>query len=182
MKNRSRIDRAWRRPQRSVGYLPWLSCLLFALAVSGLSACQRDRALISVSHTGGSYWDDLSLRIEVAAGVRARELEQSELRRDENGHMTTGDVETPVTGTVVVRFWLRGTDGTSVSEGSVELPLAPDWRWDVELRPSSEDPRKGCIGCFGSKSFPLHARYRPTGQELLWAYWGGNSLEHPVVY
>jgi hypothetical protein len=156
--------------------------LILALAASTLHAGRRDHALISVGHTGGEYWNRLSLRIEITTKGRAWEFKQSDLRRESNGHMTTGEVETPLTGTAFVRFWVQGTDGTTVSEGLVELPLKPDWRWEVILGPSIKDPLEGCFGCFGSKAFPLHAAYRFTAEESFWVSWGGNSIKHPVVY
>jgi len=171
-----------RRHRRGMAYALVSLLLILALAAATLYAGRRDHALVSVSHTGGEYWNRISLRIEITAKGRAREFKQSDLRRESNGHMTTGEVETPLTGTAFVRFWLQGTDGTPVSEGLVELPLKPDWRWDVVLRPSIEDPLEGCFGCFGSKAFPLHAAYHLKGGESLWAYWGGNSIKHPVVY
>jgi hypothetical protein len=74
------------------------------------------------------------------------------------------------------------TDGGLVASGTLELPLEPDWRWNVSLFLDERNPHETCIGCFGYRSFPVLESYRTSPAESLWMTWGGNSISSPVVY
>jgi hypothetical protein len=152
------------------------------LLVLNTCACRGDKALVSVEYTGGPFWEKLSLQLHISADGEIREINHADLHRGRNGHFTTGEIETPSTGSLEIGFTLRASDGTTVSTGTVELPLKPDWRWNIVLLPTINDPKIHCFGCFGSKAFPLDPKFRATEKESLWIYWGGNSISNPVVY
>jgi hypothetical protein len=93
------------------------------------------------------------------------------------------EIETVTQGALVMRFRLRDRDGAVVSEGQVELPLKADWRWGISIRRDRSNPRYGCWGCAGSKSFLiLDPAYRASEKDSIFVVWGGNSISNPVRY
>jgi hypothetical protein len=44
------------------------------------------------------------------------------------------------------------------------------------------NPTQYCLGCLGSRSFPLSVAYRRVAADSVWVTWGGNSISNPVVY
>lgn len=93
----------------------------------------------------------------------------------------TPERRTSSSGMLEVSFRLTN-QGTTISAGSVQLPLSRDWRWTVELRAVTTDPAYGCFGCVGTRAFPLREAYRVPGRDSIWVVWGGNSISRPVAY
>ena len=153
-----------------------------SLLVLYISGCRDEAALASLEYAGGPLWESLSLHLQINAGGWTQEIRQSDFHRDHRGHFTTGEFETTAKGNLEIDFTLLALDGTPVSTGTVELPLKPDWRWNIVLTRAAEDPKILCFGCFGSKAFNLDPKFRESEKEMVWVYWGGNSISNPVVY
>lgn len=98
------------------------------------------------------------------------------------GDRHSQEFDTPKSGTGRVSFAVKMPDGREVGAGEVTVPLRDDWAWDFDLSAKTEDPRRTCFGCVGSKAFALRQEFRETGRDSLWLVWGGNSIKHPVVY
>jgi hypothetical protein len=94
---------------------------------------------------------------------------------------TTAEEGTGTSGNAQVSFQLEDA-GEVVSQGSITLPLQSDWRWGVTLMAAMIDPREGCLGCMGSKGFPLRESYRAADKDSIWLVWGGNSFSNPGIY
>jgi len=94
---------------------------------------------------------------------------------------TTSEEETRTSGRVEVSFRLEDA-GEVLSQGSVTLPLESDWRWSVSIMAATTDPREECLGCMGSKAFPLRESYRRAERDSIWLVWGGNSISDPGIY
>ncbi|HEX8666811.1 MAG TPA: hypothetical protein VF727_00385 [Allosphingosinicella sp.] len=116
-----------------------------------------------------------SMRFDDGSGPRF--VKSEELRPREFGFPSSTRYDTRASGSlrVSVRFEGSGRSGS----GSVELPLRPDWIWGVSLHVTARDPREGCMGCLGVRSFPLSGA--PAGEQLH-LVWGGNSISAPAVY
>ena len=95
--------------------------------------------------------------------------------------VSTPTIETEASGTLTVTYKLEISNAI-VSEGLVTLPLRDDWVWGARVEVDSLNPTRFCMGCFGSKSFPLAAAYRRVPADSVWVTWGGNYIKNPVVY
>jgi hypothetical protein len=104
-------------------------------------------------------------------------LAAGELRPREFGFPSSARYDTRASGTLRVSVRFEGSGRSAV--GDVELPLRPDWIWGVSLHVTARDPREGCMGCMGVRSFPLSGA--PAGEQLH-LVWGGNSISAPAVY
>lgn len=109
--------------------------------------------------------------------VRGSELEHA------SGNVWRGAPQmTSSHGTLVVRFVLEAAGGIVASEGSVALPLEPDWIRGVDIHAATEDPRRYCFGCQGSVRFELAPAAATPAADAIYVIWGGNSISSPVVY
>ena len=109
--------------------------------------------------------------------VRGDELDHA------SGHVWRGMPHATAShGTLRVRYVLEAPGGAVLSEGSVLLPLKPDWIHGVDIHAANEDPRRYCMGCFGSTRFPLHDEGQSAAANAIYVIWGGNSISSPVVY
>ena len=72
-------------------------------------------------------------------------------------------------------------DGQPIATQSIELPLKPDWGYDIDLHATSKNPLDGCFGCMGIRSSPIAGESGPNAAKLH-VVWGGNSISAPVAY
>jgi hypothetical protein len=122
------------------------------------------------------------LTVTVREGHRTWQWHGDDFRSTrENATPHTPEIPTGTRGEVEVRFRLQ-TGDQILSEGTVALPLREDWRWGVDIRAATTDPRLECFGCVGSRAFSLAAAFRPVNRDSIWVVWGGNSISNPVVY
>lgn len=144
----------------------------------GLTACRRDDARLSVSV--GPLPVSLStaeVRYRIDAGSR---VWTATLQATSSG--ASREFDTPTSGTARVAFTVVLPGGREVSAGDVTIALRGDWAWSFDLTAATADPARTCFGCSGSKAFALPADLRSPGRDSLWLTWGGNSIDHPVVY
>jgi hypothetical protein len=94
---------------------------------------------------------------------------------------TTRDRETGSRGQIGVSFRLDAS-GSTVSEGSVTLPLRRDWRWGLQIISATSDPREACFDCTGSKAFSLAPEYRGPERDSVWVMWGGDSIAEDATH
>jgi hypothetical protein len=93
---------------------------------------------------------------------------------------TTRERDTRTSGDIEIAFRLEAK-GATVSEGSVVLPLRPDWRWGVQVVSATSNPLEACTGCVGSKAFPLAREFRGPERDSVWLLWGGGSMSEPAA-
>ena len=74
----------------------------------------------------------------------------------------TQQVQTEYSGTLKMEFMLVADGDELFSEGTMYLPLSPNWRWTFEFIHSIDDPILDCEGCVGYLRFdvldPAHAQ------------------------
>jgi hypothetical protein len=148
-----------------------------------LTACGGTDARISVGvQSAPGVSSTAEIRYRILAGPRAWSVSFPIGQGGGPTPQRSKDFDTPKSGTAQVSFSIMLADGRDVANGAISLPLRDDWVWSVELQTRTVDPRQGCFGCIGSKSFPLPQELRTQGADSVWLVWGGNSIEHPVVY
>jgi len=90
-------------------------------------------------------------------------------------------LSTRKSGTLRVDFRFAD-DHVLISEGTVTMPLRSDWGYSVEIYVDTVDVGRGCLGCVGSRSFPLAPAYRRSAADSVRVLWAGNSISNPVIY
>lgn len=123
------------------------------------------------------------LTITVTDGERVFGWDGVDFRpRPENATPSTPDRDLSTSGPdIMVTF--RLVDGAQLlSQGTVTIPRRSDWHWGVTVFNRTEDPERGCFGCFGSVAFDLPPSYRTVDHDSIWVVWGGNSISNPVTY
>jgi len=122
------------------------------------------------------------IRVQMEDGYRTWTFGPDDFTRGGAGWFSP-EVPTWPSGDLTMRFAFRESSGELVSRGSVTVELREDWHWSFDIRRSSEDPTRGCFGCFGSKSFPIvAAEFTASDSDSVWVVWGGNWISHPVLY
>jgi hypothetical protein len=152
-----------------------LCAWLFLPAV--LVGCSGEEAEVRFSvqsYAGAEDVPHVTVTFRDVDRIRRVELDASDRVSGIYTTKTAGDLE--------VRFSLASGQGEMPNVGSITLPLKNDWRWGVQFYISTSDPRDGCFGCFGSKSFELDPVLGYDEEQKLYIVWGGNSISHPVVY
>jgi hypothetical protein len=111
-------------------------------------------------------------------GSGERIVRPSDFKLREWGFPTSERLPTRASGTLHIEVaLLRG--GQPVSEGSVSLPLKPDWIYGISLMAHARNPLEGCLGCMGVRSFPIRGKTGADGEKLH-IVWGGNSISAPL--
>ena len=149
-------------------------------AILALTACGDDARLSVSTQPMPAPLNTAEVRYRIDAGVLSRTASLPTTLVA--GTRATREFDTPTSGTARVSFSMVLPGGREVSSGEATVNLRGDWVWDFELTASTEDPRKRCFGCFGSKAFPVPADLRTAGRDSVWLVWGGNAIKHPVVY
>lgn len=96
--------------------------------------------------------------------------------------------DTATAGSLRVAFTLKRTEGERIGEGTFYLDLREDWKWNVIFRAdrASFDPLRDCMGCAGSRSFPIDTtaleREYPSSPDSIYVVWGGNTLDDDRNY
>jgi hypothetical protein len=144
--------------------------------------CSENRALAQVK----LYNDTLLTKDMVAITVNDG---QSEWRFGPSAlHLYVGawaipELETRNKGTMIVTYQFRDPDGAVISEGQVMVGLRRDWLWGIDIFHTGRNPYRGCMGCFGYRSFPiLDPAYMASDSDSVFVIWGGNSIRNPVEY
>ncbi len=177
-------------PTRSTTYL-CLAIGALTLAAS-LAAC----ALITPAATpagaraevefrvidGGLLKQGHRLRVTFADARGTRTLTPSDLREVQPGHAVAGPFATATSGDLQITAALVDQFDHELAGGTLALPLQPDRRYGIWVSLASGDPTAGCLGCAGSRSFPLDPALDYEPGLSLSIVWGSNSLSNPVVY
>jgi hypothetical protein len=116
---------------------------------------------------------EFTVRFDDGSGERT--VRPSDFQLREWGFPTSERLATRSAGTLEIKVTLSRR-GRPVSEGSVSLPLKPDWIYGISLSAHARNPVEGCLGCMGVRSFPIEGE--PA--EKLHIVWGGNSISAPL--
>lgn len=111
-------------------------------------------------------------------GSGERIVRPSDFKLREWGFPTSERIDTRSSGTLDIHVTLT-RDGKAVAQGSVALPLKPDWTYGISLSAHARNPVEGCLGCMGVRSFPIEGSTGPN-PEKLHIVWGGNSISAPL--
>lgn len=90
--------------------------------------------------------------------------------------------ETPNSGNLDVYVILKDSLGNHANAGSISLTIRPDWIWEVDIVLDNDNPFYSCFGCVGYRGFGVDSVYKRAPEDSLFIVWGGNSIEHPVIY
>ncbi len=115
-------------------------------------------------------------------GRQARTLTQGDYTTIQEGHVIAGPFQTATSGDLEISGALVDQAGKERAKGAINLPLKPDRRYGVWIIVGSGDPTAGCLGCAGSRSFPLDPALGYAPDVALSIVWGRNSISDPVVY
>lgn len=126
--------------------------------------------------------DGHAIAVTFGDGRGTRTLAQDGFSAIQEGHAIAGPFETATTGELKVTGALVDRDGRELAQGAVDLPLEPDWRYGVWVMIANGDPTAGCLGCAGSRTFPLDPALGYAPDVTLAIVWGTNSISEPVVY
>jgi hypothetical protein len=158
------------------------SLLLASLVVVGLG-CTEQRATVRALASLAPPLDMTMLTVTFREGGRSWQARGLEFTSDASLAVPhTSAWNTGTAGSMDIAFELLDSAGTVAASGQVSLELRADWAWGVQFSNVTEDPGLGCLGCSGSRAFPLAAGYRASGRDSLWVLWGGNSISHPSLY
>jgi len=123
------------------------------------------------------------LKVKVDDGRRVWNLTGADFHLAGGNQYNAPILQTANQGTLVVSYSLIPLgSAAAVSTGTIELPLRSDWAYGVDIKPDTADPRRFCLGCAGSKAFPLAPEFRTLQADSVYLVWGGNSISHPVIY
>lgn len=123
-----------------------------------------------------------AVRATFADSRHTRTLAGGDFTTVQEGHLTAGPFETATTGELTITGTLVDEEGTALGQATLSLPLEPDRRYGVWIVVGSGDPTAGCMGCAGSRSFPLAPVAGCAPGVALAVVWGSNSISNPVVY
>lgn len=123
-----------------------------------------------------------AIAVTFSDGRRTRTLAQDDFSAIQEGHAIAGPFETATAGELKLTVALVDRDGRELAQGAVDLPLKPDRRYGVWTIVGSGDPTAGCLGCAGSRTFPLDPALGYPPDVILAIVWGTNSISEPVVY
>ena len=154
-----------------------------------LAACSPDESRVELSIQPDPPLSTADIRVTFEDGLRRWHVDvdgplsfSGAPERSSLSTFSAGPYNTRTNGTLKVSF-VATRDGDTISTGSVELPLRPDWEWGVTLRAQRGDPATGCLGCVGIQAFPIAESFQQQGMsESIYLVWGGNSIKNPVVY
>ena len=156
------------------------SVVLVAVLIAG---CDNSEARVAINASLPAPLEPGMLTVKVDDGLHSVTLTGSDFQLAGGDQYNGPSVATANHGTMVVSYTLATTGSpTSVSSGSIELPLRNDWIYGVDIRADTADPRRLCLGCSGSKAFSLAPEFRSARADSVFLVWGGNSISHPVIY
>jgi hypothetical protein len=119
---------------------------------------------------------ELTIRFDDGSGERV--VRNSDLRAREWGFPTSERYATRSSGTLRVTVHLLKNGRTA--QGTIELPLTPDWSHNIPIHVGTGNPLDGCMGCIGVRSFPLSGT-NPANPEKLSIVWGGSPISKPTI-
>lgn len=80
-------------------------------------------------------------------------------------------------GTLDVTVQLQPIGGAAEPvRAELRLPLRTDVAWLINADLQLVDPRQSCIGCDGSRAFPLRTRRPSAQQDSLWITWAAQPI------
>ncbi len=123
-----------------------------------------------------------AMAVTFSDGRRTRAITPSDLTKVQEGHFIAGPFETATAGDLKLTGALVDQEGTELARADLSLPLEPDRRYGVWVLIGSGDPTAGCLGCAGSRSFPLDPALGYGPEVALAIVWGSNSISDPIVY
>jgi hypothetical protein len=156
--------------------------VLAAILFAGVGCGLEKEARAEVSYMPSPSLPVSAFRTTINDGRATRTFNGAEMTPPYGGLLVqTPTIGTETSGTLTIAYTLE-ISNTIVSEGRVTLALQDDWIWGARVEVDSLNPTRYCMGCFGTKSFPLAAAYRRVPADSVWVTWGGNSIKNPGIY
>lgn len=151
--------------------------LIVALSVTALAGCSDERAEVGTTfyHLGGIP-EDIELHIELRDNWHQYYYILNNEEPSKGPYLTGGG------GVLEVAFIILDGSYESTTDGVLELPLKPDWRWWIDFHITENDPIHTCWGCMGSIEYDLDPALGYDESMKLYVVWGGNSISNPVIY
>lgn len=126
--------------------------------------------------------------ITVEDGSSVRRITREDFETTGGSSLRTDRFETAAAGSLRVSFTVANPDEERITEGDVALDLRETWYWSFVLfaDSASADPLRGCLGCFGYRSFPINKaaleQEYPSSPDSVYVVWSGNRIDNPVTY
>jgi hypothetical protein len=157
---------------------PWTIAILVALVI----ACSKaPGAELAVGIAGQTDLLRPHLTVFATAGRWERAWRGVDIG-SEAAPTASMPVQTPASGTLVVRAVLTTADAMVLATGETQLVLESDWRWGVTVWWTNRDPALDCFGCSGRVAIAIPDELRTSPADSLYIVWGGNSIRNPVIY
>jgi hypothetical protein len=159
-----------------------LGILLTAVFLAGVGCGLGKEARVEVSYLPRPSLPASAFRTTINDGRATRTFRGTEMTSPSGGiTLSTPTIGTETSGTLSITYTLEISNAI-VSEGLVTLPLQADWIWGARVEVNSVNPTRYCMGCTGTKAFPLAAAYRRVPADSVWVTWGGNSIKNPGIF
>lgn len=153
-----------------------------AVATGILGACNDEARLSVAVQPMAPPLNTAEIRYRIEIGGRRWQFTLPASATANGVRQTSGEFQTPTSGTARVMFSVVLPDGREVASGDASVAARGDWAWGFDLFAATTDPRRMCFGCVASKSFALPVDLRTDGRDSLWLVWGGNTIKHPRIY
>jgi hypothetical protein len=159
-----------------------LGFVLAAILLGGVGCGLGKEARAAVTYTPPPNLPASAFRTTINDGRATRTFRGAEMIPPYGSTMlSTPTIGTETSGTLTITYALEISNAI-VSEGFVTQTLRDDWIWAANVEVDSVNPMRYCMGCWGTKSFPLAAAYRRVPADSVWVTWGGNYIKNPVIY
>jgi hypothetical protein len=152
------------------------ACAAEPPATNGSAAATRAQVHFYDSRAPVDPKGEFTIRFDDGSGERVVRPTDFQLR--EWGFPTSERLSTRNSGTLRIAVSFAQA-GQALGQGSVELPLKPDWIYGISLMVTNRNPVEGCISCMGVRSFALAGPAGAAGHKLH-IVWGGNSISAPL--
>jgi hypothetical protein len=165
----------------AVGYIV---CMIrrssfFLLIVMAVGACSEDER-VTDSRARVSFVMDSLVTMEAVYATLDDGASVWDFK-PENFRQSTADsvlylgpeVQTRSDGTLNMSFRLFKPNDQLFSDGTVALPLSPNWRWNLEIVHSVDNPSLGCDDCWGVSEFDIYDQQHAG--ESVWVVWRGRG-------
>lgn len=157
--------------------LPWT--IAAVLAAAAVTACSDDQAPADSRARAYFQRDSLitleSVFVTLKDGSTVWDFKPENFRRGDSDTTLfwSPDVQTMSAGNLSVELAVFTAGGQTISEGTLSLPLSPNWRWKLGIIHAVTDPSVGCDDCIGSSKFDIQI----PGYDNQWIYvlWRGNG-------
>lgn len=164
--------------------MKFLSVLIAIIFFCGCSVFNTDDELSQVRFSlsnNSSFNGKLPLQIDMEAPNQEKIITASDFNKP-NASRVIGPFPTSSSGSLLVNAELFDQQNSVVTSTTIELPLKPDWEYDITVAVGPNNPFFQCFGCQDYQAVPISDELAFSESDTLYMLWGGNSISQPVDY